>query len=167
MLLPPTSMRKMAHGNSPELCNRSWPEPQIMIFIFPRVTLSPLSSIASFQVKCHLTHSSSDSAMIRCSSTERSSKGTPEWNSSDKASSTMMKIIGLSTQPWWTPTFASYHCTHHQQGHGSGHLHTSPRPVVQSTPPHQVFSAPTRWPSKAPNQKPSLSLRKPCRVCCW
>ena len=44
-----------------ELCRRS--RPQIMIFVFPAFTLSPFSSIASFQVKCLQTHSSSDSGM--------------------------------------------------------------------------------------------------------
>ena len=61
---------------------------QIMIFIFPAFTLSPFSSIASFQIKSLLTHSLSDSAMITMSLVYRSSQGTPEWN---KASSTMMK----------------------------------------------------------------------------
>ena len=54
-----------------------------------------------------LTHSSSDSAMITRSSAKRSSQGTPERNSRDKASSTMMKSSGLRTDPWWTPTFTS------------------------------------------------------------
>ena len=44
------------------------PVPQIMIFVFPAFTLSPFSSIASFQVKSLLTHSSSYSAMITRSS---------------------------------------------------------------------------------------------------
>ena len=33
--------------------------------------------------------------------------GPPSPNSRDKASSTMMKSKGLSTDPWWTPTFTS------------------------------------------------------------
>ena len=53
------------HGNSPELCRRSRPIPQIMIFVFPAFTLSPFSSIASFQVKSLLTHSLSDSACLK------------------------------------------------------------------------------------------------------
>ena len=57
-----------AHGNSPELCRRSSPILQIMMFVFPAFTLSPFFSIASFQVKSLLTHSSSDSAMITRSS---------------------------------------------------------------------------------------------------
>ena len=36
-----------------------------------------------------------------------SSQGTPAHNSCDKAYSTMMKSKGLSTDPWWTPTFPS------------------------------------------------------------
>ena len=39
------------------------------------------------------------------------------------------------------------HCIPHQHGHGSVHRHTSPASVAQSTPPHSVFSAPSRWPS--------------------
>ena len=74
-----------------------------MIFVFPAFTLNPFFSIASFQVKSLMTHSSSDSAMM--SLAYRSSQGTPEWNSYDKASSTMMKSSGLSTEPWWTLTF--------------------------------------------------------------
>ena len=50
------------------LCRRSSPVPQIMIFVFPAITLSPFFSIASFQVKSLLTHSSSDSVMITKSS---------------------------------------------------------------------------------------------------
>ena len=53
-----------AHGNLPELCKRSSPIPQIMIFVFSAFTLSPFSSSASFQVKSLLTYSSSDSAMV-------------------------------------------------------------------------------------------------------
>ena len=68
MLLLPTPLRHSAHENSPELCRRSSPVPQIMIFVFPAFTLSPFFSIASFQVKSLLTHSSSDSAMITRSS---------------------------------------------------------------------------------------------------
>ena len=64
MLLLPTPVRQTAHGNSPELCRRSSPVPQIMIFVFPAFTLSPFSSIASLHIKSLLTHSSSDSAMI-------------------------------------------------------------------------------------------------------
>ena len=37
--------------------------------------------------------------------------GTPERNSRDKASSTMMKSSGLSTDPWWTPTFTLNSCS--------------------------------------------------------
>ena len=80
----------------------------------------------------------------------------------------MMKRSGLSTDLGeYRPSLQTLHCTPHQHGHGSAHLHTSPAPVVQSTPPHQVFSAPTRWPSEVLDQKPSLGLRKPCRVPCW
>ena len=53
-----------------------------------------------------------------------------------------------NTKPWWTPTFTP-NCTPHQHGHGSAHSYTSPAPFIQSTPPHQVFSAPIRWPSEA------------------
>ena len=57
------SSAQTAHGNSPELCRRSSPVPQI-----PAFTLSLFSSIDSLQVKSLLTHSSSDSAMITRSS---------------------------------------------------------------------------------------------------
>ena len=43
--------RQYNYGNSPELCRRSSPVPQIMIFVFPAFTLSPFSSIASFHLK--------------------------------------------------------------------------------------------------------------------
>ena len=66
----PTSVCQTAHGNSPELCRRSRLVPQIMTFVFPAFTVSPSSSIAFFQVKSLLTHSSSDSAMITRSSAE-------------------------------------------------------------------------------------------------
>ena len=55
--------------NSSELCRRFSPVPQIIIFVFPPFTFSPFFSIASFNVKSLLTHSSSDSAMITRSST--------------------------------------------------------------------------------------------------
>ena len=35
MLLMPTPVRQTAHGNLPELCRRSSPVPQIIIFVFP------------------------------------------------------------------------------------------------------------------------------------
>ena len=100
MLLLPTPVRQTAHGNSPELCRRPRPMSQIMIFVFPAFTLSPFSSNTSFQVKSHLTHSSSNSAMITRSYAQRSSQGIPEQNSHDKASSTMMKSRVLNTKPW-------------------------------------------------------------------
>ena len=92
--------------------------------------------------------------------------GTPERNSHDKASSTMMKSSRLSTEEH-RPSHQTHHCTHHQHRHGLGHWHTSPGPVIQSISPHQDFSASTRWPSKALNQMPSTGLWKPCRVSCW
>ena len=47
------------------------------------------------------------SQMMTRSSAYRSSQGTPARNSRDKASSTMMKSKGLSTDSWWTLTFTS------------------------------------------------------------
>ena len=132
-----------------------------MIFVFPAFTLIPFSSIASFQVKSLQTHYSSDSTIITRSSAYRSSQGTQERNSRDKASSTMMRSSGLSTEPWWTPTFTS------NSSLCSAQLHKSPAPVAQSTPLHQVFSAPTRWPSEVLDQTSSTGLREPCRVSCW
>ena len=63
MLLLPTPVQQMAHGNSPELCRRSRPVPQDVIFVFPAFTLSPFS-IASFQVKSLPTRSSRDSELV-------------------------------------------------------------------------------------------------------
>ena len=63
------------------------------------------------------------------------------------------------------PSLQTLYCTPHQ--HGQGSTHTSPAPVTQSTPPHQVFTVPTRWPSEALGQTPSPGLQKPCRVSCW
>ena len=60
MLLLPTTVPQPVQENWPELCRRSRPVPQIMIFFFPAFSLSPFSSIASFQVKSLLTHSSSN-----------------------------------------------------------------------------------------------------------
>ena len=96
------------------------------------------------------------------------------------------KVIGIEVLPgdpraellwrlqaqWWRaagwvlilgehqPSLQILHCTPHQHGYGSAHLHTSPAPVAQSTPPHQVFSAPTRWPSEVLDQTPSPGLQK-------
>ena len=39
MLLLPTPVRQTAHGNSPKLCRRSRPVPQIIIFVFTAFTL--------------------------------------------------------------------------------------------------------------------------------
>ena len=107
MLLLPTPVRQTAHGYSHELYKRSRPVPQIMTFVFPAFTLNPFFSMASFHIKSLLTHSSRESAMMTRSSAYRSSQGTPARNSRDKASSTMMKSKGLSTDRWWTPTFTS------------------------------------------------------------
>ena len=148
MLLLPTPVWHIAHGNSPELCRRSSTVPQIMIFVFLAFTLSPFSSIAPFQVKSLLIHSSIDSPMTTRSLAYRSSHGTPQRNSRDKASSTMMKSSRLSTEPWSTPTFTS-----------NSSLYPSPIrtrllalkyipwTVTLSTHPHQVSSVPTKWPS--------------------
>ena len=107
MLLLPTLVRQTAHGYSPELWKRSRPVPQIMTFVFPAYILNPFFSMASFHIKSLLTHSSRESAMMTRSSAYRSSQGTLARNSCDKASSTMMKGKGLSTDPWWTLTFTS------------------------------------------------------------
>ena len=69
----------------------------------------------------------------------------------------------LSPGEHW-PSLQTLHCTPHQHGHVSAHLHTSNAPVAQFTPPDLVFSAPTRWPSKVLDQKPSPGLRKPCSL---
>ena len=100
MLFGPSPVQQTAHGYSPELCKRSRPVPQIMTFVFPAVTLSPIFSMASFHIKSLLTHSSRESAMMTRSSAYKFSKGTPA--PCDKASSTMMKSKGLSMDPWWT-----------------------------------------------------------------
>ena len=107
MLLLPTPVRQTAHGYSPELFKRSKHVPQIMTFVFPAFTLNPFFFMASFHIKSLLTYSSRESAMMTRSSAYRSSQGTPAQNSGDKASSTMMKSKGLSTDPWWTLTFTS------------------------------------------------------------
>ena len=98
MLLLPTPVPQTAHGNSHDLSHD--PVPQNMIAVFAAFTLSPFFSIASFLVKSILTHSSSDSAMITRSSAQRSSQGTPERISRDKASSKMVKSSRLRTEPW-------------------------------------------------------------------
>ena len=46
MLLMPTPVWQTAHRNSPEICRKSRPVPQIMILVFPTFTFSPFSSIA-------------------------------------------------------------------------------------------------------------------------
>ena len=107
MLLLPTPVRQTVHGNLPELCKRSRTVPQIMTFVFPAFTLNSFFSMASFNIKSLLTHSSRELAMMTRSSAYRFSQGTPAQNSRDKASSTMMKSKGLITDPWWAPTFTS------------------------------------------------------------
>ena len=80
----------------------------------------------------------------------------------------MMKSRGLSTEPWWTPTFTSNFTvpltnTDNSPRIGIHPLHQSHNLLLHT----QVFSAPTRWPSEALDQMPSPGLRKPCRVSCW
>ena len=77
ILLLPTPMRLMAHGNLPELCSRLKPVPHIMILVFPTFTLSLCLSMPSFQVNSLRTHSSMESAVMTRSSALRSSHGTP------------------------------------------------------------------------------------------
>ena len=166
MLLLPTPLRQTAHGNPPELCRRSRPVPQIMIFVFPVFTLT-LSSIASFQVKSLLTQSSSDSAMLIRSSALRFSQGTPEWNSRDKASSTIMESSGLSTEPWWTPTFTSnsslYPSPTRTRLRALAYIHCTSRTFHSSTPGFLSAHQMTFWGTRTP----SPGLQKPCRVSCW
>ena len=99
---------------------------------------SPFSFIAFFKVKSLLTYSSSNSAMITRSLAKRSSQGTPEQSSLDKASSTMMKSSGLSTKPWWTPTFSSlsslYPSPTQTQLHTLEYIPCTSRTIHSSTP---------------------------------
>ena len=83
----------------------SRPAPQIMTFVFPAFTLNPFFSMASFHI--NYLRASRESAMMTRSSAYRSSQGTLAENSRDKASSTMMKSKGLSTNLWWTLTFTT------------------------------------------------------------
>ena len=81
-----------AHGNSPELCSRSRPVPQIIIFVFPAFTLS-------FLFHCFFpSQEPPDTFLERVSDDNKiiSIVGTPERNSRDKASSTIMKSSGLA-----------------------------------------------------------------------
>ena len=165
MLLLPTPVQQTAHGNTPELCRRSSRVPQIMIFVFPAFTLRPSFSTASFQVKSLLTHSSSDSEMITRSSAYRSSQGTPERNSRDKASSTMMKSSGLSTDPWWTPTFTSNYSLNPSPTwtllHAFAYIPCTSCTIHSSTPSvlsaHQMTFGCT-WSNASPG------LQKPCSL---
>ena len=83
-------------ARGPGLYHRSWP------FSFLHLPSTPSSPWL-----LSISRASRESAMMTRLSAYRSSPGTPEQNSSDKASSTMMKSKGLSTDPWWSPTFTS------------------------------------------------------------
>ena len=163
MLLLPTPVRQTAHGNLPELCRRSSTIPQIMIFVFPAFTLSPFSSIASFQVKSLLTHSSSDSVMV----TSHWHRGPPRG----PQSRTCMTCMTRLQAKWWRAAgwvlslgnispfnvpLANTDMSSHIGIHPPGQSHNPLGPTV--------FSEPTRWPSKALDQTPSPGLWKPCSL---
>ena len=67
--------------------------------VFPTLTLYPFSSSPSFQFFNHTFSSSSDSATMRRSSAYNSFHGQPVLNSQDRASITIIKRSGLSTDP--------------------------------------------------------------------
>ena len=155
MLLLPSPMWQTAQGNSPELCRRSMPVQQIMIFVFPAFTLSSFSSSQEppdifLKLFSMITRSSA-----------RSQSGT--------------HLTSLQTQRWraagWVPSLDEHNnlklftvpLTNIDMVLHIG-IHPLPGPVAQSTSPHQVFSAPTRWPSKALNQMPSPFLWESCSL---
>ena len=80
----------------------------------------------------------------------------------------MMKSSGLSTEPWWTPTFTSNSSLYPSPTwtwlRALAYILCTSCTIHFSTP---SFSAPTRWPSEALGQTPSPGLQKPCRVSCW
>ena len=76
----------------------------IVFFIFIR---SPLVSISSFHFLNFTINSSILYVISMRSSTYNNSSGHPDLNSCDNASSTIMNNKGLSTDPWWTPTFTT------------------------------------------------------------
>ena len=152
MLLLPTPVRQTAHGYSPELCKRSRPVPQIMTFVFTAFTLNPFLSMTPYHIKSLLTHTSRESAMMTRSSAYRSSQGTPAPNSRDRASSTMMKSKGLSTDPWWNPTFIPNSLLKHSSTRtrlrALAYIHWTNHAIHSSTPSflraHQITFRGTR-----------------------
>ena len=72
--------------------------------VFLTFTLSPFSSSPSFQFFNLTFRSASDSATMTRSSACSSSHGQPVLNSRDRASTTIIKRSGLSTDPWHTPS---------------------------------------------------------------
>ena len=92
-------------------------------------------------------------------------QGTPERNSRDKASSTMMKSSGLSTDPWWTPSFTSnpslYPSSTRTRLRTFAYIPCTSRTIHSSTP---SFLSAHQMTFKVLDQTPSPGLRKPCRV---
>ena len=73
-----------------------------MTFVFLMFTLSPFTFNPSFQFFNLIFNSSSDSTTVMRSLVCNSSQGHPFLNSCDRASITMIKRSGLSTDPSWT-----------------------------------------------------------------
>ena len=149
-----------AHGNLPELCRRSRPVSQITSFVFQ-----------FFLLHCFFPSQEPPDTFLK-------------WFSNDN------KVIGIEVHPpsrthmarlqvqWWRAVGWVLSLGEHRPSlqnftvpltntDMTAHWHTSPAPVAQSTPPHQVFLAPTKWPSEALDQMPSPGLQKPCRVSYW
>ena len=96
----PTPFLHVLHGYFPESFREFKLFPLNMTFVLPTLTLSPFASMACFHLLNLDRSSSSVSAMMTKSSAYNNSQGVPVRNSRDRASSTMTKRSGLSTDPW-------------------------------------------------------------------
>ena len=93
------------------------------------------------------------------------SHGRPSLTLCVTASITIMKSSGLSTEPWYTPTFTPNHSLT-DPPYGSWHVYTWSSLLLLTTLQHLTSLWPTQLLSLALCQRPSQGLQMPTTVPC-
>ena len=131
---------RLNSAGDPGLYHRSWP----LSFLHLLSVLSPPLLLSKSRASWHIPRA------IQRWQQGHQQRGPPRGPQS------RTRVTRLQAQWWrtvgWVPSLGEHrplpqtlHCTSHQRGLSSVLRHTPPAPVAQSTTPHWVFSAPTRY----------------------
>ena len=145
-----------AQENSFQLCRRSRPLPQIMIIscIYSQLFLLHYFFPSQAPPDTFLERFSDANKVVSIEVFPEELRVQLTWQGfkhNDEEQRTKYRAFNSNSSLYLLPTWTWHTST------GS----------IKSTPLHQAFSAPTRWPSQALNQTPSPGLWKLCRVSCW